>query len=173
MRLVTLWKPTGRMDIIDLGKDFFLVWFRLKEDFSVVLEKGPWFIGEHFLFIRPREPNFKPSLANVSSIAIWIRLTELPIKYYEMVVLKQIGKAIGNVVRIDSHTATESRGRYARLCVQVDVEKSPTTLVIIGGVEQPISYEGIHKLCFHVVGLVTEKMACRVEGKGQHAWSMT
>jgi len=33
------------MDIIDLGKDFFLVRFGLKEDFLVVLEKGPWFIG--------------------------------------------------------------------------------------------------------------------------------
>ena len=88
MRLVTLWNPTTRMDIIDLGKDFFLVRFGLKEDFLVVLEKGPWFIGEHFLSIRPWEPNFKLSLANVSSIAIWIRLTELPIKYYEMEVLK-------------------------------------------------------------------------------------
>lgn len=76
------------MDIINLGKDFFLVRFGLKEDFLVVLEKGPWFIGEHFLSIRPWEPNFKPSPANVSAIAIWIRLTKLPIKYYEMDVFK-------------------------------------------------------------------------------------
>nr|XP_023891840.1 uncharacterized protein LOC112003850 [Quercus suber] len=119
-RLTSLWRPSGRMDIIDLGKEFYLVWFGLKEDFSEVLEKGPWFIGEHFLSIRPWEPNFKPSTANISSVAVWIRLTELPIEYYELDVLKQIGKAIGNVLKIDTHTATKARG----------------------------SYEGIHKLCF-------------------------
>lgn len=52
-RLNALWKPNRTMDIIDLGKDFFLVQFGLKDDFSSVLEKGPWFVGEHFLSIRP------------------------------------------------------------------------------------------------------------------------
>ena len=116
-RLISMWRPLGRMDIIDLGKEFYLVRFGLKEDFSEVLEKGPWFIREHFLSIRPWEPNFKPSTANISSVAVWIRLTELPIEYYEMDMLKQIGKAVGNVLRIDTHTATEARGRYARLCI--------------------------------------------------------
>lgn len=40
------------MDIIDLGRDFFLVWFGCKEDHDLVLEKGPWFLGDHFLLIR-------------------------------------------------------------------------------------------------------------------------
>ena len=87
-RLNALWKPSGRMDIIDLGKDFFLVRFRLKEDISSILENGPWFIGELFLSIRPWEPNFKPSAANVASVAVWIRLSKLPIEYYDMEVLK-------------------------------------------------------------------------------------
>lgn len=84
----------------------------------------------------------------MASIVVWIRLSELPIEYYDMEVLKQIGKSIEDVLRIDTHTASESRGRYARLCIQVDVEKPLTTSLIIGGIEHPISYEGIHKLCF-------------------------
>ena len=84
----------------------------------------------------------------MASIVVCIRLSELPIKYYDMEVLKQIGKSIEDVLRIDTHTASESRGRYARLCIQVDVEKPLTTSLIIEGIEHPISYEGIHKLCF-------------------------
>nr|POE61534.1 hypothetical protein CFP56_21498 [Quercus suber] len=48
-RLTSLWRPSGRMDIIDLGKEFYLVWFGLKEDFSEVLEKGPCYEGIHKL----------------------------------------------------------------------------------------------------------------------------
>lgn len=147
-RLNVLWRPTGRMDIIDLGQDFFLVRFGCKEDHDRVLEKGPWFLGEHFLSIRPWESNFKPSSANVSFVAIWIRLNELPIEYYEPEVLKHIGEAIDHVLRIATHTATETKGRFARLCILVDVEKPLITNVILSGIEQPVSYEGISKLCF-------------------------
>ena len=70
----------------------------------MVLRKGPWFIGEHFLSIRPWEPNFKPLTMHVSSIAMWIRLNKLPIEYYEVEVLKQLGNSIGKVLQIDTHT---------------------------------------------------------------------
>ena len=81
--LQSLWKPVGSLDCVDLGKEFYLVRFSLEEDHAVVLGKGPWFIRENFLSIRLWEPNFKPSAASVTSIAVWIRLNELPIKYYK------------------------------------------------------------------------------------------
>ena len=116
-KILSLWNPIGRIDCIDLGKDFFLVRFSVKEDHDVVLKKRPWFIGENFLSIRPCEPNFKPAMAVVSSIAIWVRLNELPIEYYDFEALLIISQAIGNVLRIDTHTATGTRGRYVRLCI--------------------------------------------------------
>lgn len=139
-KLNALWKPTGRMDVIILGKEFFLTRFSCKEDHDVVLKKGPWFIGEQFLSIKPWEPNFKPSMTNVSSIVVWIRLNELPIEYYKVEVLKQIGNSVGKVLRINTHTAAKARDRFARLCVQVDIDKPLVTNI---------------DTVFHVAGLVT------------------
>lgn len=65
-----MWKAVGRLDCVDLGKEFFLIHFSVKEDYEAVLRNGPWFIGENFLSIRPWETNFKPAEANISSIAI-------------------------------------------------------------------------------------------------------
>lgn len=48
-KLNALWKPTGRLDIIDLGKEFFLTRFSCKDDHDVVLRRGPWFIGSFHL----------------------------------------------------------------------------------------------------------------------------
>ena len=114
----------------------------------MVLKKGPWFIGEHFLAIRPWEPNFDPDEANIASITVWVRLPKLPIEYYDAEVLKEIGQAIGTVLRIDTHTAMESKGRYARLCVQVDINKPLINTLLIGRFHQAVIYEGISKLCF-------------------------
>nr|POF12560.1 uncharacterized protein CFP56_20045 [Quercus suber] len=106
------------------------------------------FTKEFKQHIRSWEPYFKPSTANVSSVAVWIRLNELPIEFYNAEALFHIGKAIGNVLRVDTHTASETRGRFACLCVQVDVDKPLINTVLIGRFEQTVTYEGIHRMCF-------------------------
>nr|POF20885.1 uncharacterized protein CFP56_76508 [Quercus suber] len=159
-KLISLWKPSGTLVCVDLGKDFYSVRFSLKEDMDAVLKNGPWFIGGHFLSIRPWEPFFKPDSACVSSIAVWVRLHQLPMELYELEVLKQIGEAIGKVLRIDSQTAMEARGRYARLCIQLDVTKPLIDTVLIGQFEQPVVYEGIHRLCFSCGRLGHRKEFC-------------
>ena len=40
-KLTQLWRPTGRMDCVDLTHGFFLVRFYAKEDLELVLDKGP------------------------------------------------------------------------------------------------------------------------------------
>lgn len=55
--------------------------------------------------------------ANLSIVVVWIRLLGLPIEYYEPSVLRDIGLAIGPVLRIDTQTSTESeRALRQTLC---------------------------------------------------------
>ena len=81
------------------------------------------------------EPDFKPALTSVSSIAVWVRLDELPNEYYNAEALQLIGKTIGNVLKVDTFTASETQGRFVRICVQVKVEKPLATTVMIGKLE--------------------------------------
>ena len=111
----SMWNPSGGMDCIDLGFDYFLVKFELVEDVDHILKGGPWFIGQHFLAIRQWEPEFKASSTTLSSVAVWMRLPELPIEFYETNALLNIGRAIGPVLRIDSHTTNGERSQFARL----------------------------------------------------------
>nr|POE84935.1 uncharacterized protein CFP56_64328 [Quercus suber] len=147
-KLMSMWKPAGRMDCVDLDKDFYLIRFGLVEDYDNVLKGGPWFVGGHFLNIRVWEPNFKPSTAVCNMVAVWIRFPELPIEFYALCVLKEIGNAIGPVLWIDSNTAAGARGRYARICVQIDLNKPLVRQILLKGQIQDIQYEGINSLCF-------------------------
>jgi hypothetical protein len=145
----SLWNPVGRMDCIDIGHDYFLIKFELQTDLDNVLKGGPWFVGPHFLAIRQWEPDFRPSSATFSSVAVWVRFPELPLEYYEPSILKKMGNAIGPVLRFDSHIVNGVRGRYARLCIQVNLDKPLPQSILIGqGRVQAIQYEGINQLCF-------------------------
>ena len=62
--------------------------------------------------------------------------------------MQHIGKTLGNVLRVDTFTAFESRGRFARLCIQIDVDKPLITTILLGKLEQLILYEGIQRFCF-------------------------
>ena len=131
-KLNALWKPMAKMDCVTLGKGFFLIRFSCSDDFDRVLRGSPWFIGEHFLAIKPWEPYFKASKAKLTLVAVWVRLPELPIEFYDASVLKEIGSVIGPVLRVNSYTASETRGGYARLCVQLDLEKPLISSIRVG-----------------------------------------
>ena len=74
--------------------------------------------------------------------------------------LKQTGEAIGRVLRINSHITMEARGRYARLCIQLDITKPLINTVLIGRFEQPVVYEWIHSLCFSCGRIGQRNEAC-------------
>ena len=44
-KIRSMWNPRGGMDCIDLGFDFYLIKFELREDVDNILKGGPWFIG--------------------------------------------------------------------------------------------------------------------------------
>lgn len=47
----SLWRSTLIIKAFGKSVDFFLIYFKLKEDFWKVINKGPWFIGQQFLSI--------------------------------------------------------------------------------------------------------------------------
>lgn len=63
-------------------------------------------------------------------------------------------------MRINTHTAMEARDKYARLCIQVDVNKLLINTVLIGKFEQVVVYEGINKLCFACSRIGHKKEMC-------------
>ena len=109
---------------------------------------------------RAWEPYFKPNATACSKVAVWARLPQLPIKFYEMGVLKDIGNAIDPVLRIDVITASGTCGRYVRICVQVDLAKPLVRRVFIRHFGQEVLYEGISSLCFDCNRLGHRKEAC-------------
>uniref|UniRef100_A0A2N9HK07 DUF4283 domain-containing protein n=1 Tax=Fagus sylvatica TaxID=28930 RepID=A0A2N9HK07_FAGSY len=163
-KLKNMWKFAGNFSCVDLGRGFFLIRFDSRTGFEDVLKGGPWFIGEYFLSLRPWVPNFRASEAFVSSVAIWVRLPELPVEYYHKDSLLRIGSGLGPVLRVDFNTAAGTRGRFARICIQLDLEQPLARTIRVGKTKLAVIYEGIGLLCFHFgrIGHRSESCPSRV-----------
>nr|XP_009797671.1 PREDICTED: uncharacterized protein LOC104244065 [Nicotiana sylvestris] len=111
------------------------------------LHLGPWFISGKFLSVRKWEPKFVPQEATLTSIAIWIRLPQLPTEFYDKDILVKFGRNLGNLLKIDQCTSSTLKGRYARICIQVPLETPVETIVIIGDHKHAVIYEGEGTLC--------------------------
>nr|POE60898.1 hypothetical protein CFP56_31323 [Quercus suber] len=96
------------------GLDYFLIRFKLNEDYWKVLNEGPWFIGQQFLSVKQWSPRFKPSEAKLTTTAIWAKLLKLPVELYDGSILRRIGNQIGNLLKIDARTVDNIRGRFCQ-----------------------------------------------------------
>ena len=74
--------------------------------------------------------------------------------------LREIGQTIGPVLRIDAQTTTESHGRYARICIQVNLDYPFIRTILIESLVQAVVYEGISTLCFSCGRVGHRREAC-------------
>jgi hypothetical protein len=146
-RLKQIWVRKGVISIIDLGYEYFLVYFTNEEDYTKALEDGPWLIYDHYLIAREWTPNFHPNNATIEKAAVWVRISGLPIEYYDAKILNYIGNRIGETVKVDRNTLFQERGKYARVCVEVDLNKPLLAMFELKGEVYKVEYEGLHMLC--------------------------
>ncbi|CAL1410739.1 unnamed protein product [Linum trigynum] len=133
---------------MDLNNDTFLVTFGDEQDYLWALTGGPWVILDHYLIVHQWSPNFrtdsKPHLSVVSSVLF----PELPVHFYHREVLFALGNLVGRTVKIEYHTKTLQRGKFARLAIELDMTKPLPTRVRLDGFWQPIVYENLPHICF-------------------------
>lgn len=79
---------------------------------------------------------------------VWVRLPELPyLFFFQPIRLKDIEDMIGHFVKVDDLMGVASKGRFARIAVEIDIKKSLLLKYYIGNSEFNAEYEGIRLIC--------------------------
>lgn len=71
-------------------------------------------------------------------MAVWVRISELPLELYNKTFLSRIGGSLGTFLKMDRLTSIHSRGQFARFCVEMDLAKPLVPYVLLrggGGIE--------------------------------------
>ncbi|KAK9939900.1 hypothetical protein M0R45_016580 [Rubus argutus] len=82
-------------------------------------------------------------------MAVWVRVLGLPVEYFKDSTLTTIGKLLGSVVKVDKLTLAQSRGKFGRLCVEIDLLKPLVPYMEVEDTAYSIIYEGISMICFN------------------------
>nr|KYP69646.1 Transposon TX1 uncharacterized [Cajanus cajan] len=124
-----------------------MVKFDLEADRERVMHWGPWMLFDHYLIVRPWSLEFVASATKVDSTLVWIRFPGLGVMFYDESVLLTIASAIGKPVKVDLNTLNMTRGRFARACVEINLEEPVVGRFFLNGVWYNVEYEGLHLLC--------------------------
>lgn len=96
--------------------------------------------------MREWAPNFRPERGTIDKVVVWVRLRELPIEYYDMDFLHFVGDRIRCTIKVDKNTMAIKRGKYARICVEIDLDKPLLPMFEIKKHIYRVEYQGLHLL---------------------------
>ncbi|KAI9094528.1 hypothetical protein K1719_026648 [Acacia pycnantha] len=148
-RINRMWRPKDPLKLIPLSNGYYIVSFSNKEDRDYAFQEGPWMIEDHYLIVQRWRPNFNPWKADLQcQIAAWVRLPDVPFEFYNVESLRRIGNMIGRMIKVDRSTSIYDKGGFARICVELDLQKPLLPSYKVFGEERPIVYEGLHHVCF-------------------------
>nr|KYP57514.1 Uncharacterized protein At4g02000 family [Cajanus cajan] len=136
------------MRMIDMPDDFFLVQFTAEDDYRHALYEGPWMIADHYILVQRWRPFFTITSTQTRKVAAWIRIIGLPIELYNDRFLWRVGNKLGSMLKIDKLTSIHSRGKFARICVEVNLNKKLVSMINVLGYVIKLEYEGLHAICF-------------------------
>ncbi|XP_028785856.1 uncharacterized protein LOC114741765 [Neltuma alba] len=148
--LARLWETDKSYTTKDLDNGFFVVSFEDEKDMNLIHEEGPWMITDRYLIVQHWQPNFDPwSGDTMKKIAAWLHIPLLLLKFFNTESLGKIRRLIGRTLKVDMITYTSDRGRFACICVELDLQKKLKSAINIFGTRRIIEYKGLHLICFH------------------------
>lgn len=146
-RLKRVWRIQGGYDIMDIDNGYFMVKFDLAEDRERALSGGPWMIFDHYLAVTHWSPDFVSPNATIDKTLVWIRFPGLNLVYYDESFLLAMASPVGKPVKVDSNTLKVERGRFARICVEIDLNQPVVRQVWLNGHWYKVAYEDLHIIC--------------------------
>lgn len=107
-----------------------------------MLLNGPQIISDHYLHVQCWVLNFMSNTVRIETLLVRVRFIILPAKYYSRIWLERADNRTGRTIKVNNIIFFVSRGKFASVCVEVDLKRLKEKF-------HRIQYEGLHKLYFH------------------------
>lgn len=104
-------------------------------------------VFDYCVVVRSWEPDFKAPEVKINKTLVWIKFPNLSMECYDESILLALATAIGGPMRVDIRTMEASRGKFARMCVEVELDKPVVRKFWFRNRWFNVEYEGLHLLC--------------------------
>jgi len=111
----------------------------------------PWFVDSFKFVLSSWVPFFDPFSVCIGRIDQWLRVPRLPWEFWDLDTVTNLLKPVGNVIKVDQNTLLRLKGKFTRVCVNLDItEPLPGSLIVSfegSSMKIPLIYEGLHEVC--------------------------
>lgn len=118
---------------MDISNGFYMAKFDIEPDRAHVMEDGPWMLFNHYLTVLRRSPEFASPTAKIDRTLVWIWFPSLNLVFYDESVLMAMAIVVRRPVIVDANTRDVWQGRFARMCIEVDLDKPMVGLMWFHG----------------------------------------
>ncbi|XP_057452246.1 uncharacterized protein LOC130744070 [Lotus japonicus] len=108
---------------------------------------APWLIFDHYLSVKPWTPDFVAANSKINTTMVWIRIPGLGLQFYKKNILMTMAKGVDTHIKVDLNTVDMHKGRFARICVEIDLDQPVVGRIRLRGTWYNVEYEGFHLLC--------------------------
>lgn len=143
-----VWQLELGCKLIDIDKGFIVACFFSRKVYVKFLIGGPWTVLRHYLTITKWKPNFKTTDMAVHSTLAWVCFPTLPLELFDDKNLIEIANGVGKTIRMASNLGSTMKGKYVRVCMELDLSTPLVPNVLVWGRKQPVEYERLPKICF-------------------------
>ncbi|KAL8537662.1 hypothetical protein ACS0TY_012696 [Phlomoides rotata] len=150
-KLTTIWGVRSPWSLIPIGEGYYNFQFTCGDDRERIFDKRTWQIKPGLLRLQPWVQDFNPYKVSTSVAQVWIRISELPLEYWNNTIITALASAVGTVIKLDERTASRSIGRFARVLVELDLKQDREEYVIFERADHRyvvyIQYERLPEFC--------------------------
>ncbi|CAL8098739.1 unnamed protein product [Prunus armeniaca] len=101
-----------------------------------------------YLVLQKWRPGFCPATAHITRMAEWIRVSAIHLECFDVWELKRISNLLGKLLKTNALTISHNRGKFAKMCVELDLTKPLEAFVQINQEWYNIEYEGLPDVCY-------------------------
>ncbi|KAI9103524.1 hypothetical protein K1719_023147 [Acacia pycnantha] len=105
--------------MIDIVLGFFLLHCHNQKVYELAVTGEPWLMFDHYISEQPRKPDFDQD------------------------------EEIRRVLKVDKNTMKLTKGRFAKICVQLDLSNPLKPSLMYNRKKRKIKYEELHRICFN------------------------
>lgn len=121
--LAAIWRPGKGMSVQEVEQNLFLFQFYNEKDMKRILEDGPWSYEQSLLLLKQMKPHESPMEVQLSTVAFWVQVHNLPWVFVSEKLLKAIGDYVGGFIHTDTNALDGNWKVFLRIRVTIDVSK--------------------------------------------------
>ncbi|XP_056695400.1 uncharacterized protein [Spinacia oleracea] len=156
----------GVDEVALVGKGIFLVRFTTMENCAKILQGGTQFFDSKPLILKPWSPDINYAKEDVKTLPIWIKLSDLDVKYWGDKSMFKIAGQVGTPIKVDQATMHRDKLMFTKILVDVKIDQHfPSVIQFVNEkgviVDQKVTYDWLPHSCTNYKGIGHKAEVCK------------